>query len=66
MVIAGPIEYAFVGNDVTGGTPAILTLSLVLVAVHVPMMIGFTVARYGWRNPPSRDINPSFGGLRRT
>lgn len=45
-VIAGLIEYAFVRNDVTGGTLVILTLSLVIFAVHVPLMIGFTVARY--------------------
>lgn len=46
-VIAGLIEYAFVRNDVTGGTLVVLTLSLVIFAVHVPLMIGFTVARYG-------------------
>ncbi len=46
VVIAGLIEYAFVRNDVTGGTLVVLTLSLVIFAVHVPLMIGFTVARY--------------------
>ncbi len=45
-VIAGLIEYAFVRNDVSGGTLVVLTLSLVIFAVHVPLMIGFTVARY--------------------
>jgi hypothetical protein len=46
VVIAGLIEYAFVRNNVTGGTLVVLTLSLVIFAVHVPLMIGFTVARY--------------------
>ncbi|MCB0868198.1 MAG: hypothetical protein KDB48_05850 [Solirubrobacterales bacterium] len=46
LVIAGLIEYAFVRNDVTGGTLVVLTLSLLIFAIHVPMMIGFTVARY--------------------
>ena len=42
----GLIEYAFVHNHVRGGTLVVLTLSLVVYAVHVPMLIAFTVARY--------------------
>ena len=45
-VIAGMIEYAFLRNHLSGGPLIILTLSLVVFAVHVPMLIGFTVARY--------------------
>jgi hypothetical protein len=45
-ITAGLIEYAFVRNDLTGGPLVVLTLSLVVYAVHVPMLIGFTVARY--------------------
>jgi hypothetical protein len=45
-ITAGLIEYAFVRNDLTGGPLIVLTLSLVVYAVHVPMLIGFTVARY--------------------
>ena len=45
-VTAGMIEYAFVRNHVSGGPLIVLTLSLVVYAVHVPMLIGFTVARY--------------------
>jgi hypothetical protein len=45
-VIAGLIEYTFVRNHVSGGPLVVLTLSLVVFAVHVPMLIGFTVARY--------------------
>ena len=46
VVTAGMIEYVFVRNDLTGGPLVVLTLSLVVYAVHVPMLIGFTVARY--------------------
>jgi hypothetical protein len=45
-VTAGMIEYAFVRNGLSGGPLVVLTLSLVVYAVHVPMLIGFTVARY--------------------
>jgi hypothetical protein len=45
-ITAGLIEYAFVRNGVTGGALVVLTLSLVVYAVHVPTLIGFTVARY--------------------
>jgi hypothetical protein len=45
-VTAGLIEYAFVRNDLSGGPLVVLTLSLVVYAVHVPMLIAFTVARY--------------------
>jgi hypothetical protein len=46
LVTAGLIEYAFVRNGVRGGTLVVLTLSLLVYAVHVPTLIGFTVARY--------------------
>jgi hypothetical protein len=46
IVIAGMIEYAFLQDHVTGGSLVVLTLSLVVFAVHVPMLVGFTVARY--------------------
>jgi hypothetical protein len=45
-ITAGLIEFAFVRNDVSGGALVVLTLSLVVYAVHVPVLIGFTVARY--------------------
>jgi hypothetical protein len=45
-ISAGMIEYAFVRDHVSGGPLVVLTLSLVVYAVHVPMLIGFTVARY--------------------
>ena len=45
-ITAGLIEYTFLRNDLSGGPLVVLTLSLVVYAVHVPMLIGFTVARY--------------------
>ncbi len=46
LVIAGMIEYAFLRDHVSGASLVVLTLSLVVFAIHVPMLIGFTVARY--------------------
>jgi uncharacterized membrane protein len=46
VAIAGMIEYAFLRNHVRGGPLVVLTLSLVVFAVHVPTLVGFTVARY--------------------
>ena len=40
------IEYAFLKDHVSGGSLVVLTLSLAVFAVHVPMLMGFTVARY--------------------
>jgi hypothetical protein len=45
-VIAGIIEYVFLRNHLRGSALIVLTLSLVVFAVHVPMLVGFTVARY--------------------
>jgi hypothetical protein len=45
-ITAGLIEFAFLRNGMSGGPLVVLTLSLVVYAVHVPMLIGFTVARY--------------------
>jgi hypothetical protein len=46
LVIAGMIEYAFLRNHLRGGALVVLTLSLVVFSVHVPTLVGFTVARY--------------------
>ena len=45
-ITAGMILYAFLRDGLSGGVLVVLTLSLVVYAVHVPMLIGFTVARY--------------------
>jgi hypothetical protein len=46
LVTAGMIEYAFVRDHLGGGSLVVLTLSLLVYAVHVPVLIAFTVARY--------------------
>ena len=46
VITAGMIEYAFVRDHLAGGPMIVLTLSLIVYAVHVPVLIGFTVARY--------------------
>jgi hypothetical protein len=46
VVIAGMIEYVFLHNHTRGGPLVILTLSLVVFAIHVPILVGFTVARF--------------------
>jgi len=45
-IIAGMIAYAFLRDGLNGGPLVVLMLSLVVFAVHVPVLIGFTVARY--------------------
>ena len=45
-VIAGMLEFVFVHDGTSGGVLVVLTLSLLVYAVHVPLLIGFTVARY--------------------
>jgi hypothetical protein len=57
LVIAGLILYSFVRDHMHGGTLVILTLSLVVFAVHVPMLIGFTVARFA--GAPGPDSAPA-------
>jgi hypothetical protein len=46
VTTAGLIEYTFLQDQVRGGALIVLTLSLAVYAVHVPTLIGFTVARY--------------------
>jgi hypothetical protein len=45
-VIAAMLEFVFVNDGTRGGVLVVLTLSLLVYAVHVPLLIGFTVARY--------------------
>jgi hypothetical protein len=45
-ITAGILLYVFVNDGTSGGQLVVLTLSLVVYAVHVPLLIGFTVARY--------------------
>jgi hypothetical protein len=52
-IIAGLIEYVFLRNNTSGGPLVVLTLSLVVFALTVPVLIAFTVARYD--EPDSAD-----------
>jgi len=51
-IIAGLIEYVFLRNDTSGGPLVVLTLSLVVFALNVPVLIAFTVARYDEATSP--------------
>lgn len=46
VVSAGMIEFSFVHNHAAGGPLLVVSLLLVLFALNVPLLIGFTVARY--------------------
>jgi hypothetical protein len=45
-IVAGMIEYVFLRDHTSGGPLVVLTLSLLIFAVEVPLLISFTVARY--------------------
>lgn len=46
IVIAGMIEFAFIHDNTPGSTLAAMSAMLALFAVDVPMLLGFSVARY--------------------
>lgn len=46
VVIAGMLEFVFVKDGTRGSSLALLTMMLVVFAVDVPLILGFTVARY--------------------
>lgn len=46
VVISALLEYVFVKDGTRGGELVVLTLSLAIFAIHVPLLIGYTVARY--------------------
>jgi hypothetical protein len=55
-ITAGLIGYAFITDHVSGGALVVLVLSLVVYAVHVPVLIAFTVARYADSEMPMDGI----------
>jgi hypothetical protein len=55
--IAALILYAFLRNHLSGGPLVVLALSLVVFAVHVPMLIGFTVARFYEPDSDASDVD---------
>ncbi len=46
LIIAGMLEYAFVLDHTRGGILLVLTLMLAIFAVNIPLLLGFSVARY--------------------
>jgi hypothetical protein len=46
VVEAGMLEYVFVYDKVRGSMLVILTLMLLIFAVSIPLLLGFSVARY--------------------
>jgi hypothetical protein len=57
-VIGGMIEYVFLRNHLRGGALVVLTLSIVIFAIHVPMLVGFTVARFHGPVPSGASEHP--------
>jgi len=56
-ITAGMILYAFIHDHVHGSALIVLTLSLVVYAVQVPVLIAFTVGRYA--RPAANTAAPS-------
>jgi hypothetical protein len=46
IVIAGMIEYAFIYDQTRGAVLVVMTLMLVTFTLTVPVVLGFTVARF--------------------
>jgi hypothetical protein len=57
--IAAMILYAFLKDHISGGSLVVLVLSLIIFAVHVPLLIGFTVARYYEPESAASGLAPS-------
>ncbi|HEY7619401.1 MAG TPA: hypothetical protein VH834_06480 [Solirubrobacteraceae bacterium] len=45
-ITAGMLAWVFIKDGTAGGQLVVVLLSLVVYAIHVPLLIGFTVARY--------------------
>lgn len=45
-VMYGMLEFTFIYDHVRGSTLVVLTLMLIVIAVDIPMLFGFSVARY--------------------
>lgn len=53
LVIAGILEYVFVDDGTRGSMLVLLTLSLLVFAVDIPILFGFSVARFQARREPA-------------
>ncbi len=63
VVTGALIEFVFIRNHLSGGPLVVLSLSLLIYAVHVPTLIGFTVARYSESSShPSSPLAPAVHG----
>jgi hypothetical protein len=56
--ISGMLEWVFVKDGTRGPELVVLTLSLVIFAIHVPLLIGYTVARYPDSEAPDGEPAP--------
>lgn len=45
-VIAGTLEYIFIKDGTRGSTLALMTSTLIIFAINLPIHFGFTAARY--------------------
>jgi hypothetical protein len=45
-VMYGILEFTFVYDHVTGSTLVVMTLMLMVIAIDIPLLFGFSVARY--------------------
>jgi hypothetical protein len=46
VVIGGMLEFTFIFDDTRGALLVVLTLSLLVFALDIPILLGFSVARY--------------------
>lgn len=53
LVIAGILEYVFIYDGTRGTMLVLLTLSLFVFAVDIPVLLGFSVARFQVPRAPS-------------
>jgi hypothetical protein len=53
VVIAGMLEYVFVYDHTRGAVLAVMSAMLVVFTLNVPLLIGFTVARFETEPEPS-------------
>jgi hypothetical protein len=55
MVIAGMLEFVFVYDGTRGASLVLMTCMLAIFAVDIPVLLGFSVARY--QQVPAREMS---------
>jgi hypothetical protein len=58
---AGIVELTFRHDDTTGWSFAILSTGLVLIALDLPLLLGYSVARHVPMPEPEKEAYPIFG-----